>query len=142
MSPVQIRNALNAKLLNDIFISDCSIVNQDFNARFSAKKREYIYYITREYSPINRLHSWYCKWNFNQDKLDECSKILVGQNNFSLFSKASSETKNKICRIYKSNWIHSNEFSTYTIIGDRTGNIEGKIISLIAALVKISTHLP
>ena len=30
----------------------------------------------------------------------------------------------------------------YTIIGDKTGNIEGTIISLIADLVNISTHLP
>ena len=35
-----------------------------------------------------------------------------------------------------------NEIKKYTIIGDRTGNKEGNIISLIADFVKISTHLP
>ena len=136
MSPSQIKNALNAKLLSDIFIVDCTSVNQDFNARFSAKEREYIYYITRDYSPINRLYSWHCKWNFNQDRLDKCSEILIGQNDFSLFSKASSETKNKICCIYESNWIHSDKFSTYTILGDRF--LQHMVRLLVGTMVEVA----
>ena len=92
MSPPQIKKALNRKLLSDVFIKDCTIVNQNFNARFSAKKREYIYYITDDYSPINRQYSWYCKWDFDKQKLNECAYILIGENEFSSFSKASSDT--------------------------------------------------
>ena len=46
MSPLQIKRALNSKLSADIFIKDCVVVNEEFNARFSAKKRKYIYFFT------------------------------------------------------------------------------------------------
>ena len=119
MSPLQLMKALNRKLSNDVFIKDCVLVDEKFNARFSAKKREYLYYITDTYSPINRQYSWNCKWEFDENKLQECAAMLIGENDFSLFSKASSETKNKICCIYESSWNFESEIGVYHISGNR-----------------------
>ena len=63
MDAQELRNALNANIKNDIFINSCKIVNDDFHARFSAIKREYVYYIEKKFSPIKRH---YC-WQFNGD---------------------------------------------------------------------------
>ena len=138
MSSFQIKQALNRKLPNDIFIKDCLSVDKQFNARFSAKKREYIYYITSDYSPINRQYSWYCKWEFNQDRLHECANILIGENNFSLFSKASSETKNKICCIYESGWNFDSKLSSYTIIGNRF--LQHMVRLLVGTMIEVARN--
>jgi tRNA pseudouridine38-40 synthase len=119
MSEEQIKNAINRKLSKDIFIKDCKIMKDDFNSRFAAINREYIYYIIEDYSPINRMYSWHCKWPINKDRLDECADLLIGKNDYTLFSKASSETKNKICKISYSKWDFNDSQYSYKIIGNR-----------------------
>ena len=138
MSPIQIKKALNRKLLSDVFIKDCIIVNDSFNARFSAKKREYIYYITDNYSPINRQYSWHCKWDFDKEKLNDCANILIGENEFSFFSKASSETKNKICCIYESNWNFESNLSAYTIVGNRF--LQHMVRLLVGTMIEVGRN--
>jgi tRNA pseudouridine38-40 synthase len=119
MNTDQIKKALNSKLPMDIFIKECSIVSDDFHSRFSATKREYLYYINYDNCPFKRLYSWNCKWLFDKDKLEESSKLLLGKHDFSLFSKASSETKNKFCNIEYSEWAFENGQAIYNIHADR-----------------------
>ena len=87
MSPVQIMKALNRKLSNDVFIKGCMLVDEKFNARFSAKKREYLYYITDTYSPINRQYITELKWLLDFGLLHKCTKVVLGKHDFSSFSE-------------------------------------------------------
>tara|TARA_Y100000746_G_C15398795_1_gene405461 strand:+ start:285 stop:1019 length:735 start_codon:yes stop_codon:yes gene_type:complete len=119
MDESQIMKAINRKLPKDILIKKCSLVNDKFNSRFSATRREYIYNITDEYSPINRMYFLHHKWPVDKEKLSVCADLLIGENDYTQFSKASSETKNKICVIYHSEWIFLNKTYTYKIIGNR-----------------------
>jgi len=136
MNDLQIKNALNRRLPKDIFINNCDIVNQKFNSRFSAMSREYNYYITKKYSPINRMYFWYCKWPLDKNKLNECADLLIGENNYSLFSKASSETKNKICLITHSEWSFNGECYTYKIIGNRF--LQHMVRLLVGTMIEVS----
>ena len=136
MSEIQIKNAINRKLSNDIFIQNCKIVNDDFNSRFSAIHREYVYHIIDKYSPINRMYFWYCKWPINKNKLDDCADLLIGKNNYSLFSKAASETKNKICEISYSKWNFNNNQYTYKIIGNRF--LQHMVRLLVGTMIEVA----
>ena len=115
----QIRKAINANIPNDIFISKCKEIDLDFNSRFDALKREYIYYITNDFSPMKRFYFWQNNRIFDKDELVKCANLMIGKNNFSLFSKASSETKNKICIIYESSWTFNEDSFSYRIVGNR-----------------------
>ena len=119
MTNIQIKKAINSKLSKDIYIKDCTEVNKDFNSRFSAVRREYIYYITYDYSPMKRYYNWQIKQELDFNLLNQCADVIIGENDFSLFSKASSETKNKICKIYESYWTINNSNILYTITGNR-----------------------
>src|SRR5690554_2032718 len=47
------KRAINSLLPSDIYIRDVEIVDENFHARFSAKRKEYRYYISLgEYNPI------------------------------------------------------------------------------------------
>ena len=46
MSTLQIKNAINSNISKDIYINQCTIVKENFNARFSALERKYIYQIS------------------------------------------------------------------------------------------------
>jgi len=136
MAPNQIKNAINRKLPNDIYIHDCQIVPDSFHARFSAIKREYNYYIISDYSTTKRFYTWFCKWPLDYDKLTECSNLLIGQHDFSLFSKASSETENKICTIYISDWIKDNDMLVYNIKANRF--LQHMVRLLVGTMIEVS----
>ena len=51
-------NAINGNIKNDIYILRCEEVDNKFNSRFSAIKREYEYRLSNIYSPINRNNYW------------------------------------------------------------------------------------
>ena len=138
MSELQIQNALNSRLPEDIFINSCNAINQTFNSRFSAVKREYIYYITNNYSPIKRMYSWQCKWTLDEKKLNKCADLLIGENNYSLFSKASSETKNKICVITHSEWTVQGEYYIYKIIGNRF--LQHMVRLLVGTMIEVARN--
>ena len=116
---IKIKKAINRYLPNDIFINDCRIVNDNFNARFSAKKREYIYYISNNYSSIKRAYRWHYKYEYDVSVLNKCVDFLLGEHDFSLLSKASSETKNKICNIYTAEWSSVNNKIMFKISANR-----------------------
>jgi len=89
------------KLLGD-FIKVKSIIQvpNDFHARFSAKKREYRYIISKkETNPFNVNYLSHHK-NINLPLLREASKLFLGVHNFAYFSKMGSEPKSTIREIY------------------------------------------
>ena len=135
MKPEQIKNAINRKLRADIYIHDCQLIADSFHARFSAIKREYNYFIINNYSTSKRLYAWYCKWPLQYEKLIKCSEILIGKHDFSLLSKASSETKNKVCNIYKSEWIKENNKLIYNIEANRF--LQHMVRLLVGTMVEV-----
>ena len=89
-----LKNAINANISDNIFIKDCLEVNLEFNSRFSAIKREYYYRIITKYNPINRNYNWFLNHDINIPKLNSCSKLILGDNDFSAFCKETSLKEN------------------------------------------------
>ena len=104
MESEEFKNALNGNLDNDIYISDCLEVDQEFNARFSAIKREYEYKISTYYSPLNRKTYWNIDHSINKDVLSKCANLILGEHDFTQLSKNNPEIINKTSHIYESYW--------------------------------------
>ena len=100
MSDVQIKNALNANLDNSIFVNSCVAVSDEFHARFSALKREYVYKATTDYSPFSKNYEWKIKYKLNLERLNYCSQLLIGEHDFSKFCKSTSRKENINCNIF------------------------------------------
>ena len=136
MKPEQLRRAINNYLPNDIYIHECNLVDEEFHARFSAKKRQYLYYISSSYSPINRMYSWHCKWDLEKSKLEKCSEIIIGEHDFSLLSKASSDIDNKLCTIFESKWIFSNSDICFKITANRF--LQHMVRLLVGTMIEVA----
>ena len=135
MDAFTIKNALNANLKNDIFIKDCLEVDLNFNSRFSAKKRCYIYKITQRYSPFINNREWFNSNDLNIELMKQSAKYIIGEHDFSLLSKDNPEIKNKNCKIYLSKWENSIENMIYTIEGNRF--LHHMVRYLVGAMVEI-----
>lgn len=92
-----VKNATNFHLRpHKISIVDCKIVQEDFHARFSAKRRTYIYKILNNNHPSVIYKDLY--WNFYKRKLDNnlmqiAANLLIGHHDFSSFRAANCQAK-------------------------------------------------
>ena len=131
----ELKNAINSNLGNDIYIKDCSEVNLSFNSRFSAKKRCYIYKITKTSSPFNYNRTWFNNYNIDLSLMNKAAELVLGNHDFSLLSKTNTEIDNKNCYIYKSEWkCLGNEF-IYTIEANRF--LHHMVRYLVGAMVEV-----
>ena len=132
-------NAVNGNLDdNDITITNVDKVNSDFHSRFSALKREYIYKISTEYSPIERDYYWSIQEEINIQKLHDCAKLIIGEHDFTQLSKKNDEIDNKICNIYLSEWdIFENKIH-YKIIANRF--LHHMVRYLVGTMIEVSKN--
>ena len=137
MKPNELKNALNGNLGRDIFIISCDEVNLDFHSRFSAVKREYIYKIQTNFTPISRNFSWSLDSNFvDINILNECSKLVVGEHDFSQLSKKNVEIENKNCHIYSSKWIVNDSSLNYMVSANRF--LHHMVRYLVGVMIEVS----
>ena len=138
MSTLQIKNAINSNISKDIYINQCTIVKENFNARFSALERKYIYQICLKYNPINRKYFWYINYEIDKNRLDKCAEIILGEHDFSFFCKKASKKENNICIIKKSKWIFEEDFIYYEIVANRF--LHHMVRMLIGTMIEVSKN--
>ena len=119
MSDLDFKNAINAKAPKDIRIIKVEIVDENFNSRFSALKREYVYKIKKIASPFDYKYCWNYRYSFKIDKLKECSQIILSNNNFYNFCRHSPDVDSYLCSIDASDWIFHDNDLIYTIKANR-----------------------
>ena len=111
--------SLNSLLSDDIKIKKMKKVNQSFNPRYDAKSRVYKYFVEekRNSEPYFRDYRHVINSHLDIDKLNSLSKIFLGKNNFTNFSKLR-KNQEPIREITKSKWSRMNNSFIYTIEGN------------------------
>ncbi len=78
--------ALNHFLPNDIYIHDATEVSEDFHSRYSAKGKEYRYYLnTKEYSVFDTHYIYQYNRPLDVKLMDEAAKIFIGEHDFASY---------------------------------------------------------
>ncbi|WP_375615614.1 tRNA pseudouridine(38-40) synthase TruA [Bartonella sp. AP58NXGY] len=99
--PHTVRDALNALLRKQreaISILNVQNVPDDFDARFSAVKRHYLFKILNRRSPpaLNAKRVWWIPKLLNAEAMHEAAQKLVGQHDFTTFRSAHCQAKSPI----------------------------------------------
>lgn len=95
----KIRDAMNAHLKpNPVSVISAESVGGDFEARFSATKRHYLYVIDNRRAPpaIDRGHVWHVARKLDADAMHEAAQALVGRHDFSTFRAAECQANSPI----------------------------------------------
>ena len=96
---------LNAMLPREVVVHSVSEVADDLHARFSARRREYTYFIHRQKDPFLRAFSWQCGYpNLDFDAMNKACQYLLGTHDFSCFEKTGTDNKTSICTVYEAFW--------------------------------------
>ena len=91
-----VRDALNAHLRPDpVAVLGCKTVEPDFDARFSARERTYLYRIVDRRTPLalDRERAWQVPRRLNVPTMNVAAKALLGNHDFTTFRSAQCQAK-------------------------------------------------
>lgn len=131
-----IKNGINAFLPNDIYIVDVTMVDEEFHARFSAKAKEYRYYINQgEYNPLLANYAPNIK-GLDVNKMEEALKLLEGTHNFKGFASAQIDPrKDTVKTIFEIKLNVRGDFLEFVFIG--SGFLKYQIRRMMGLIIEI-----
>jgi tRNA pseudouridine38-40 synthase len=94
--PDTVRDALNALIRPDpIAVLLCERVGSDFDARFSAKARHYLYRIIDRRGPLalERERAWGVFRQLDADSMHDAAQALIGYHDFTTFRSTECQAK-------------------------------------------------
>ncbi len=113
------KHSINAILPKDISILKIEKADPEFHSRFDAKKRSYLYFISKYKSPFLYRYSYFYHNKIDCKILNNLSRSLIGMKDFSSFARKNTETKNKICNIYEAHWRCTSDMIIFKVEADR-----------------------
>lgn len=112
---------LNAILPAEICVHEVAVQDDEFNARFSARRREYCYFLHRRKDPFIASYSYlYGYPNLDFDAMNRAAEALLGTHDFSCFEKSGSDNKTSVCTVFEAGW-HPYTPTHAALMGGREG---------------------
>lgn len=108
--PSTIRNALNFYLrLYPIVVLDVTPTLPTFHARFSAKRRRYMYRIINRHTPLalEKGRAWHIRHPLDTSKMSTAASFLIGYHDFSTFCNTSKQTQSPLKTLEQLHITHS-----------------------------------
>lgn len=119
LETAQIVRSLNSMLPDEIAVGSCSVVDDEFNARYSATSRAYEYRILNRVTPdpFLRLTHWHISGPLDQSAMEEAAEYFVGQHDFASFCrKAPNRTTERT--VLSASWnTHEDDVLVFEILG-------------------------
>lgn len=133
----KLKGGFNAVLPKDIHVNSIKKVDETFHARFSVCSKTYEYLINyHEFSPFLINRAYQCKYKLDIEKMRECSKLLLGEHDFSSFNTSTYEEKPDQRRtIFELDLIEENNILKLRIKGD--GFLRNMVRIIVGALLEV-----
>lgn len=134
----KLKRVMNEMLPPSIYVKSILKADDDFHARFGAKKRVYRYIIKQANSnPFeDNLVSFYKDIDF--EKVQKNIKLFEGEFDFINFMKTGSEVKSTIRQIYKTNAYKHKDF--IVLYFEANGFLRSQIRLMVGSLLSLETQ--
>lgn len=111
--------AVNTHLPDDVSMLSCEITPENFNARFSAKRKTYCYkiYVSKHRLPVLELDHEHITYPLDLDKIEQAAKIIEGTHDFKCFEASGSVVKNTVRTVYSVD-VATRHFDNATVRAD------------------------
>jgi tRNA pseudouridine38-40 synthase len=136
LSAEQLKRGANALIGEDVRVLDAQEVPLEFHARYSARRRSYLYVIVRQSHPLLRRTSWLVGYPMEKGLLDRCSRELLGQKDFRSFCKNGESNDNTVCTVLNAAWAEEGEILRFEISADRF--VHGMVRALVGTMVDVA----
>ena len=124
-------------ILSD-FISIISLreVKLDFHARFNALSRTYHYVLSPKKDPFQHELAFRYLKNIDIDLMNRAAKCLLGERDFSCFSKSKTQTFTNNCNLQRAEWKEQNGLYIFEIRGNRF--LRNMVRAVVGTLLEVN----
>jgi len=112
--------ALNTHLPKEVVCLDAQDVDMSFDARFSAKKKCYTYYIlnSKYRDAFLADYSWHFPYKLDIDKMKKAANAFLGEHDFIGFAASGFTVKTTVREIYSLEIDKTDDLIKITVIGN------------------------
>ena len=126
---------INAILPGDIVVKGIYPVAPDAHCRYDALSREYRYYLYRKKNPFLADRAWFYPYTLDLDKLQAAADLLREYQDFTSFSKRSTQVKTFLCDIAESTWKEEETGLVYQVKANRF--LRGMVRGLVGTMLQV-----
>ncbi|NTV92386.1 MAG: tRNA pseudouridine(38-40) synthase TruA [Chlorobiaceae bacterium] len=119
LEPDRMVHSMNALLPKTIRVSEPLVVPDRFHARHSAREREYRYFVREEPSAVLGRFSGCSCGALDLMTMNRVASYLVGEHDFSVFSKEPRDRTGCLCRVVSCKWFRQQDFFVLRISANR-----------------------
>jgi tRNA pseudouridine38-40 synthase len=133
----QLPGALNARLASDISVRHAALVDESFNARYSARARHYAYRV-RQALPrgaYQRQYAWGVNETLDITAMQAAGERLVGEHDFRAFGRSPRPGGHTVRRVQEINVISAGDWVTILVAADAF--LYGMVRRIAGALVDV-----
>jgi tRNA pseudouridine38-40 synthase len=118
--PEQLTAALNAHLPADVAVRNTEVVPADFEPRFSAIRRRYVYSVLVDpvRNPLKERTAWRVWPEPDFERLSKVAELFVGKRDFGAFGRAPISGGHTVRTISKADWRHDGAESILILEAD------------------------
>ena len=143
LDPSTLRRALNARLPDDVVVVAASNAPPGFNARFSARSREYRYTIWNAADRVAMGRAYVYHWRAFLDApaMDEAARSLVGRHDFAAFAGATRSAERSIDTVRTLFRLHCWRDGQKVIVQTAAdGFLTHMVRNLVGTLLQVGMH--
>ncbi|MDD3027438.1 MAG: tRNA pseudouridine(38-40) synthase TruA [Erysipelotrichaceae bacterium] len=127
--------AINHFLPNDVYVKQVELVNEEFHSRYSAKSKEYRYYVNiDDYDPFKTNYIYQLNKPLDLQLMQEGADIFVGEHDFASFC-ALDQLGTTIRSIYEFEITQSDGIVCFRVLGN--GFRRYMVRHLVGALIQV-----
>ncbi|MFV0506495.1 MAG: tRNA pseudouridine(38-40) synthase TruA [Bacteroidales bacterium] len=131
----QLKFKMNCMLPSDISIYNILEVNHSAHARFDAISRTYNYFINNIKHPFGRDLFWDFRQDLDIELMNEACALLLGEKDFTSFSKLHTDVNNNICDLKFAEWGKTTHGYKFEIKANRF--LRNMVRAIVGTLVEI-----
>lgn len=129
---------LNGILPKDIVINDIKPVSDSAHARFDAELRSYEYHIRFKRTPFNKDEFHYLPQVPNKEVINTACQALLGEHDFTSFSKVKTEVNNFRCTIFSAKWEQNETEAVFYVSANRF--LRGMVRAMVGTLLNLGLN--
>ncbi len=138
LKPEVFHKGLISLLPDDIVITSCKQVHQQFHARFDVKSKTYHYKMLNRPLPVAifRQYAWHIRKKLDLNAMRNAIRHLLGTHDFKAFQGSGSPRANSVRSIINANLVEMNDgYVVFEIEGD--GFLRFMVRNIVGTLVDV-----
>jgi tRNA pseudouridine38-40 synthase len=135
-----IRDAMNAYLKGQgAAVLDVRQVAESFDARFSARKRHYVYRIVNRRPPVvlEKHRAWHVKWPIHPALMQAGADQLIGQHDFTTFRAAECQAASPVKTLERLEIVANGE--DIRVYASARSFLHHQVRSMVGSLILVAT---